>query len=63
MPTKERIESLYSLWLNETNEDWTQEWREELTQEELGLVEQWDSDYCHGTLRICQAILSLEHSD
>lgn len=63
MPTKERIESLYSLWLNETNEDWTSEWREDLTQKELELVEQWDNDYCRGVLRICQEILSLERSD
>ena len=43
--TKERREDLRHLWWEETNEDWTQEWRDELTPEEAALVDGWDSDF------------------
>ena len=43
--TEERREELLYLWEHETNEDWTQEWRDELTPEEAALVDSWDSDF------------------
>ncbi len=33
-----------TLFWAETNENWTQEWRDDLTKEEAALVAQWDHD-------------------
>ena len=45
MISQERKEYLLDLWFEETNEDWTQVWRNELNQEERVLVSLWDSGY------------------
>ena len=42
MVSKNREAALLSLWWSETNEKWTQEWRDGLNGEELALVESWD---------------------
>ena len=52
-----RREHLLDNWNNETNEAWTQEWRDDLTPEELEYVSQLDDQYDHGYLAICSAIL------
>lgn len=56
MMTDKRREELASLFWAETNEDWTQEWRDDLTPEEAALVEQWDRDFEMGLARMCNSI-------
>lgn len=46
--TPEREAELHDLYENETNEEWTQEWRDELTAAEAQLVERWDNQYESG---------------
>ena len=50
--TEQSKEELLSLWWEETNEKWTQEWREELTPEEQELVESWDNGFINGIARM-----------
>ena len=45
MIDKERQEELYNNWLNETQDDDGQDWRQELTQEEKDLLTQWDEKF------------------
>lgn len=52
MITDERKQELESLFWAETNEDWTQEWRDDLTPEEAALVEKMDRDFEEGLVRI-----------
>lgn len=56
--TNERKEQLLDLWIDETNEEWTQEWREELTPEEAALVKKWDEKAEHSMAVMAQRILS-----
>lgn len=57
MVSRERETALLSLWWSETEEDWTQEWRNELRVEELALVESWDRRYSSGFYQMCLDIL------
>ncbi len=57
MVSMERKMELQDLWGNETNEDWTQEWRDDLSEEELALVDQWDKQYDSGICRMRLDIL------
>lgn len=50
--TEQRKEELLSLWLEETNENWTQEWRDGLTADEQAEVEQWDYGFFNGIVQI-----------
>lgn len=52
--TEKRIEELVYLWDNETNEVWTQEWRDQLTADEQALVESWDYEFTNGIARLVQ---------
>ena len=45
MIDKERQEELYNIWLNETQDEEGQDWRQELTQEEKEMVLQWDDKF------------------
>ncbi len=54
MLTKERYETLMWLWENETSEEETQEWRDELNEEEEKLVDSWEYKFCSGLARMCQ---------
>lgn len=45
---------------NEPSEAWTQEWRKDLTAEELDFVAEVDDQYCKGISAICTAILVRE---
>ena len=60
MITKMRIEEMESLFWSETNEDWTQDWREELTDEEDALICEWDEKVRRGMLNLCNEILRLQ---
>lgn len=55
-----RREELLQNWHAETQEEWTQEWRDELTAEEADLVDDWDSRYVMVMRRMCEEILKLE---
>lgn len=55
-----RREQLLDNWNQEANEPESQEWREELTPEELEYVGQLDDQYDPGHLAICSAILVRE---
>jgi len=57
MVSKERKAELLTLWWDETNEDWTQEWRDDLDREELALVDQWDRQYSSSVYQMCLAIV------
>ena len=52
--TEQRREELLHLWWEETNEDWTQEWRDELTPEEQALIDSWDSSFINGVAQMIQ---------
>lgn len=47
----------FPFWWSETEEDYTQEWRDELRGEELALVESWDRRYSSGVYQMCLDIL------
>lgn len=55
--TIERREELYELWSSETEDPETQEWRENLSLEELDAVAQWDLGYARGLHRAASTIL------
>ncbi len=42
MITKERKNLLRELWINETHEVYTRQWRKTLIKEERSLIEKWD---------------------
>lgn len=48
MITTERENELLFYWQAETPEAWSQEWREELNDEERELVECWDQKWLSG---------------
>lgn len=52
--TEQRKEELLSLWWKETNEDETQEWRDELTADEQAVVENWDYDFANEIAQMIQ---------
>lgn len=56
----ERREYIRELFYQETNEPESQEWRDDLTPEELEYVGQLDDRYESGVLAICSAILVRE---
>lgn len=53
MISAERIQEMVALFWAETNEEWTQEWRDELTKEEAALVCRWDRDFEMGLSKMC----------
>lgn len=56
----ERREQILDNLFSETNDSSTQEWRQDLTPEELDFVAAEDEDYCLGVQSICTAILIRE---
>ncbi len=56
-----RVEELRHYWNQETEDEDTQEWREEVTDvtEQL-LIEEWDNSYNAGILKLCEEILEAE---
>jgi hypothetical protein len=53
---EDRLEDLQELWERETNDPDTQEWRDDLTQEEHQLVAEWDANYSNAVGAICKEI-------
>lgn len=56
MDSERRAQILENL-SNETEEEWTQEWREDLTPEELDFVAQEDDRYCDIVQAACTSLL------
>ena len=48
MLTETRYQHLMWLWENETNDEESQEWRDELNADEQTLVERWDYGFYDG---------------
>ena len=59
MVSEERIAWMEWCWDEETSDPESWEWREELTAEELALVESWDERFAQGVLKISEDILAL----
>lgn len=56
-----RVEELRYYWNQETEDEDTQEWREEITAvDEQLLIEEWDNSYNAGILKLCEEILEAE---
>lgn len=55
-----RMQQLDDNWSNETNDPETQEWRDDLSAEELAQVEKWDDDFEQKLAKMAADILALE---
>ncbi len=55
--TERRYEELMWLWENETNEEETQEWRDELSNEEQELIDRWDNGFYSGLSGMFQDLM------
>lgn len=62
MISKKRMKQLQNLWIDETNEEWTMKWRDDLTSEEETLVDKWDQQFIDDMTRIANAITSRNSS-
>ena len=60
MISKERLDEINSYFWEETNEDWTQEWRDNLTDEEADLMDEMDDKFAIGMYRIAERIIELD---
>lgn len=58
-----RKDYLQTCWSAETEDAYTETWRDELTMEELALVEQWDADYMSQVRDILRAIADAEDAE
>lgn len=58
-----RVEELRHYWSQETEDEDTQEWREEVTDvtEQL-LIEEWDNSYNAGFLKLYEEMLEAERA-
>ena len=45
---------------SESNDEDTQEWREDLTDEEIKVIDKWDRKYAQGTVNVCKQILDFK---
>ncbi len=54
-----RVDELRHYWGEETNDEDTQDWRNELTSDEEKIVATWDNQCDTAILKICQQILEL----
>lgn len=57
MISKERVEEIEYYFWEETSEEETQEWREDLNQEESAYVDELDKAVCKGVGTLCQELL------
>jgi vacuolar-type H+-ATPase catalytic subunit A/Vma1 len=56
MITEIREYEMYDNWMAETSDDWTQEWRDELNEEEEKLVDEWENQYYGAYVKLCNEI-------
>ena len=61
MISQSRKEELLDLWFEETNESWTQEWRDTLDEAEAALVDCWDRQYSQAANQLLGRTLKLEN--
>ncbi len=62
MISQERKEYLLDLWFEETNEDWTQEWRDALNEAEATLAARWDRQECQTMCQLLNRIQKFENN-
>ena len=53
---EDRVNELSDLFMTESNAEYTQEWREDLTSDEQALITLWDEAYSIATIRIIERI-------
>ena len=58
--SQNQIDDIQNMFWSETNEEWTQEWRDDLTNEESAIVDKWDAEIDKGLYKLCKAIVELE---
>lgn len=58
---EDREEELLSCFWNETNEPESEEWRNELTDDEAAMVEQWDEQFLSSYQKLAQDCLDLQN--
>jgi len=58
--SKERLDELEECFWSETNDEWTQEWRDELSPAESAIVDEWDGDYEKATRKLVEAIVAAQ---
>lgn len=58
MISKERIKELEHYFWNESNDEDTQEWRDELNLEEEKLIESWDDRVNTATKNLCEKMVN-----
>ena len=58
--SQQRLDDLHDLFWSESNEEWTQKWRDGLTTEESALIDTWDNAVDQGMYNICKRILELD---
>lgn len=56
MILKERMEELEGCFWEETNDEDTHKWREDLNEEELKLISEWDKKINRGMVILCEEI-------
>jgi hypothetical protein len=57
MISNERLEELESYFWEESNDEDTQLWREDLSEEEDKLISEWDKKYNVGIANLCEQII------
>ncbi|MET1247633.1 hypothetical protein ABWW58_02455 [Sporolactobacillus sp. STCC-11] len=60
MIAKERMSELSELFWSETNDEETQQWRDELNEEEEHMVSDWDGKLASSMKPLCKKIIELE---
>lgn len=56
--TIERLDELYSLWCSETIFPDSEEWRDDLSDEESRIVDVFDRSFMHGVVRLGEDLLT-----
>lgn len=57
MILQERIDELEYYFYNESNDEDTQTWRDDLNHEEQELINKWDKQFNQGMMNVCEKIL------
>ncbi|WP_312611332.1 hypothetical protein [Oscillibacter sp.] len=57
--TEDRLAELADNWNEETSDPETQEWRDDLTQDEAKIIDGWDMGYAVGIHKLCQDIIAM----
>lgn len=63
MITDERIQEMQDAFWAETNDPATEEWRDDLTEEEAQIVARWDERVNAGITELCEDTVHLREED